>query len=100
MRKNTTIFSSLTGLSDTADNQIMTLVENLQTWKEAVECYNEGDFQSSLDKFKEMKDSSAKIAFNIGRAYLSLCELQAALQVSIDGLYLIGNWIVILCNIY
>lgn len=61
----------------------MTLVENLQTWKEAVECYNEGDFQSSLDKFREMKDSSAKIAFNIGRAYLSLCDLQAAFQVSI-----------------
>ena len=72
----------------------MTLVENLQTWKEAVECYNEGNFQSSLDKFREMKDSSAKIAFNIGRAYLSLCDLQAAFQVSIhyhpEGLY--SNW--------
>ncbi|XP_028398397.1 neutrophil cytosol factor 2-like [Dendronephthya gigantea] len=58
----------------------MTLVENLQTWKEAVESYNEGDFQRSLDKFRDMKDSSAKIAFNIGRTYLSLCDLQAAIQ--------------------
>lgn len=64
----------------------MTLVENLQTWKDAVECYNEGDFQSSLDKFREIKDSTAKIIFNIGRAYLSLCDLQAAFQV---GIYII-----------
>lgn len=60
----------------------MPLVENLQLWKEAIEWYNKGDFQNSLDKFKEMKDSSAKITFNIGMAYLSLCDLQAALQVS------------------
>lgn len=60
----------------------MTLVENLQTWKEAVESYNEGDFQRSLNKFSDMKDSSAKIAFNIGRTYLSLCDLQAAIRVS------------------
>jgi hypothetical protein len=80
----------------------MTLVENLQTWKDAVEHYNKGDFQSSLDKFKEMKESSAKISFNIGRAYLSLCDLQAALQVSIVGLYLNWDWIMscILTNIY
>jgi hypothetical protein len=78
----------------------MTLVENLQIWKEAVECYNEGDFQMSLDKFKEMKDSSAKIKFNIGRAYLSLCDLQAALQVSNIGLYIVSKFGSGVCNIY
>ena len=73
-------------------NIIMTLVENLQTWKEAVECYNGGDFQSSVDKFRQMKET-AKISFNIGRAYLSLCDLQAAIQVCIVGLYLNWGWI-------
>ena len=61
----------------------MSLVENLQAWKDAVEYYNKGDFQTSLNKFKEMKDSSAKISFNIGRTFLSLCDLQAASQVSV-----------------
>lgn len=59
----------------------MSLVENLQVWKEAVQYYNEGDFQGALKKFKDMNDSSAKIMFNIGRVYLSLCELQKAFQV-------------------
>lgn len=60
----------------------MTLVQNLQKWKEAVESYNSGDFEISLSRFREMNDSTAKILFNIGRTYISLCDLQAALLVS------------------
>ena len=59
----------------------MSLVESLQEWKDGVQYYNEGDFQSALEKFSGMADQSAKITFNIGRAYVSICELQKALQV-------------------
>lgn len=58
----------------------MSLVQNLQVWKEGVQCYNEGDFQSALKKFTDMNDASAKITFNIARIYMSLCELKKALE--------------------
>jgi len=57
----------------------MSLKAELETWVEALQAYDDQDFEKSLDLFQSIADSS-KILVNIGLIYATLGEHEAAVE--------------------
>ena len=59
----------------------MSAAKDVEIWDNAIQAFEAGLLQDSIDLFNSMTTISSKISFNIGGAYFGLNDTNSALKV-------------------